>query len=82
LQEKTDKALDAWAALQEKYTSLEKVLLAVNEEKLRQDEYISKLKAHISRVRCLLIATCSSAGIVAQYTLLLCGTVHVMMSSF
>lgn len=50
-QDRTDKALDAWAALQEKYISLEKVLTAVNNEKIQQEEYISKLKSHITKVR-------------------------------
>mmetsp|Transcript_9615 Transcript_9615/g.14472 ORF Transcript_9615/g.14472 Transcript_9615/m.14472 type:complete len:867 (+) Transcript_9615:91-2691(+) len=50
MEDKTDKALDAWAALQEKYAALEKSTLQLQQEKQQQSQYIEKLKAHIAQV--------------------------------
>jgi uncharacterized protein YbaA (DUF1428 family) len=54
-QDKTDKALDAWAALQEKHTNLERHLLVKQEEEEEQvrtwQAYIAKLEKENTAIK-------------------------------
>ena len=51
LEEKTDKALDAWAVAQEKYTALEEITHGMHEKMASQEDLIVKLKQRVHEVR-------------------------------
>jgi hypothetical protein len=50
LEEKTDKALDAWAVAQEKYEALEEITKGMHVKMASQEDLITKLKSRVLEV--------------------------------
>lgn len=51
LEEKTDKALDAWAVAQEKYEALEQVTQGMHVQMAAQEELVARLQRRVLEVR-------------------------------